>query len=145
MSAAAHSTERRPRPARWAGNGVRARGRPVPEWVAARIEELLALGLTFAATARRLEDEGVPTAHGGRWRSSTVYQIAERRGVLLREPGVGPDVVELIARLREHKSLAATAATLNKEGIASPRRRRWSRSSVSVLERRARGSLSDAA
>jgi DNA invertase Pin-like site-specific DNA recombinase len=58
--------------------GVRL-GRPpaLPDEVRVRIREARARGLTYAQIAASLNDEDVPTAHGGsRWHSSTVHGIA---------------------------------------------------------------------
>ncbi len=54
-------------------------GRPVEQSAAARqrVRELRASGLSMAATARTLNDEGVPTARGGRWHGATVARIEQ--------------------------------------------------------------------
>jgi DNA invertase Pin-like site-specific DNA recombinase len=57
-------------------SGVRL-GRPrtmTPE-LRRRIRRMRARGMTLARIAEKLEAEGVPTAHGGRWRSGTIYKV----------------------------------------------------------------------
>ena len=52
-------------------------GRPVllPGETRARVAALRSDGLSFAAVAARLTDEGTPTATGGRWHASTVRAV----------------------------------------------------------------------
>lgn len=55
-------------------------GRPasLPATSAARLLELRADGLSFARIAMQLNAEAVPTAHGGRWHTSTVSKVLDR-------------------------------------------------------------------
>lgn len=51
------------------------RPRELPATVRARIRRLHGAGHSLAAIARKLNDESIPTAHGGRWHASTIRQI----------------------------------------------------------------------
>ncbi len=62
-------------------NGSRERMQPIPEELQA-VERILTLwrcGRSYAATARTLNAEGVPTKRGGRWYAVTVRKVVERR------------------------------------------------------------------
>ncbi len=52
------------------------RPRTLPANVRQRIRRLHRSGRSYAEIARRLNEEGVPTAHGGRWHASTVRKIS---------------------------------------------------------------------
>lgn len=51
------------------------RRREVADEVVQRVQALRAAGATLAAIAQTLQDEGVPTARGGRWQASTVHRL----------------------------------------------------------------------
>jgi DNA invertase Pin-like site-specific DNA recombinase len=70
--------------ARRAEGVVLGRPRSVSDEAVARAREMRKSGMTYAACAQQLTDEGVPTAHGGaRWYPSTVRKVllsADRTG-----------------------------------------------------------------
>lgn len=67
------------------------RPRAVPDASVARLLALRAEGLSHAGVATALNDEAVPTAHGGRWHPSTVARILRREDAAADQPqGVMP-------------------------------------------------------
>jgi len=62
-------------------NGKRHHMVPVPDELAVvrRILELWRTGLSYRATAARLNREGLPTKRGARWHASTVQKVVDRR------------------------------------------------------------------
>lgn len=60
------------------GGRLLPQSQPVAPSVAARIVALKAEGLSAREVARRLEEEGVPTARGGQWDHATVLKVLRR-------------------------------------------------------------------
>lgn len=103
-----------------------------------RLIELRGAGLSYSQIAEQLAAEGYETAHGGEWQTSTITQVLDRNGVEQPPLGVPPDIGAWALRRRlDGATLGEIAADLNARGVASPLRRRWHQSSVSVLLRRA--------
>ena len=65
--------------AKQAAGATLGRPRVLPDAVAARIVREHATGIAYAAIARQLDGEGVPTAHGGKWAAQTVRKVVLSR------------------------------------------------------------------
>ncbi len=65
------------------GRGVKlGRPRALPAESMARLYELRTLGMSYKRIADRLNEERVPTAHGGTWHASTVARLIKRDEVV---------------------------------------------------------------
>jgi hypothetical protein len=118
------------------------------------IRELRAAGvISRPALAQELSRRGIPTAHGGKWHTTTVARMLKRLGLLTpgkdgrinngqvskraadaRVKSFGPTIRALQGK--GFVSFSAIARELNERGIAAARGGKWDRRSVTRLLRR---------
>jgi hypothetical protein len=118
------------------------------------IRELREAGIiSRPALAQELNRRGIPTAHGGKWHTTTVVRMLKRLGLLTPGKGgrvnngqVGKQVADtrakaLASTIRELQArgldtFAAIARGLNARGIPTSRGTKWQATSVKrLLER----------
>ena len=91
-------------------------------------------GFSYRLIAQELNDQGIPTAHGGKsWCEGTVQQVLERLEEVVLEPNASAKAIEVISRMKAQTPIPPyvdIAAHLNSHNILSPGGKTWHPSSV---------------
>lgn len=119
-------------------------GHPDEAAIVERITTMRGQGMGWPAIAKAFNAEGVATAKGGSWHSSTVMGIAKRHGLpttidgVSRTREVDPVLLARLTSLRDDgKGWPAIAKQLNDDQVPTANGGRWHASTVMGIAKRA--------